>query len=138
MIILEKRDIPEDLLQYFDEVAVGRSSIWTLNTGASSSSHYASFNHTLTELPIKACCPELVCSICRTPAKVGCDCKASMVKGVVYDVFSGIATTARSAKKLNRDFIGSDISQEYHNVAKKLMEKEDAQKIPGKSENEVS
>ena len=56
-----------------------------------------------------------------------------MIKGVVYDVFSGIATTARSAKKLNRDYIGSDISQEYHNVAQKLMEKEDAQKIPGKS-----
>jgi hypothetical protein len=138
MIILEKRDIPDDLLQYFDEVAVGRSSIWTLNTGASSSSHYASFNHTLTELPIKACCPELVCSVCRTPAKVGCKCKASMIKGVVYDIFSGIATTARSAKKLNRDYIGSDISKEYHNVAQKVMEKEDAQNIPGKSENETS
>ena len=124
MIILEKKQIPEDLMEYFDEVAVGRSSIWTLNTGASSSAHYASFNHTLTELPIKACCPELVCSKCRTPAKVGCKCKASMVKGVVYDTFSGIATTARSAEKLNRDYMGSDISEEYHIVAQKLMEKE--------------
>jgi DNA modification methylase len=51
-----------------------------------------------------------------------------MVKGVVYDIFSGIATTARSAEKLNRDYIGSDISQEYHNIAKKLMEKEDGEK----------
>lgn len=124
MIILEKKNIPNDLLQYFDEIYVGRSSIWTLNTGSSSSSHYASFNDTLTELPIKACCPEFVCSKCRTPEKVGCECKADMVKGVVYDIFSGIATTARSAKKFNRDYIGSDISLEYHKIAKKLMERE--------------
>lgn len=128
MIILEKNDIPEDLLQYFDEVVIGRSSIWTLNTGASSSAHYASFNSTLTELPIKACCPKLVCSKCRTPEKVGCDCKAPMVKGVVYDIFNGIGTTSNSAKKLGRDFIGSDISQEYTIVAKKLMKKKENEK----------
>jgi hypothetical protein len=128
MIILEKKQIPDDLLEYFDEVAVGRSSIWTLNTGASSSAHYASFNHTLTELPIKACCPENVCSACRTPAKIGCKCKASMVKGVVYDVFGGIGTTARSAEKLNRDWVSSDISKEYHIVAQKLSEKNNGDK----------
>ncbi len=129
MIILEKKQIPDDLLKYFDEVAVGRSSIWTLNTGGSSSSHYASFNHTLTELPIKACCPELVCSKCRTPEKVGCKCNASMVKGIVYDIFSGIATTAQSAKKLNRDWLASDISKEYHIVGQKLMEKMEEEEI---------
>lgn len=43
---------------------------------------------------------------------------------VVYDPFLGSGTTALAALKLNRAFIGSEISLEYANLAKQRIEKE--------------
>jgi|GEM_PF-4058835 hypothetical protein len=123
-IIVNKKDIPEEILEYFEEIDINRGSIWTLSIGQTGEKHYAVFNKKLVDTPIKATCPEFVCSKCRTPKELKCECNAGFIKGVVYDTFGGTATTARSAKDLNRDYISSDISEEYDKISKKLLQKE--------------
>jgi DNA modification methylase len=41
---------------------------------------------------------------------------------IIFDPFSGIGTTELAAKKMNRNFIGFEISQEYCDVANKRIE----------------
>jgi len=41
---------------------------------------------------------------------------------VVYDPFTGSGTTAKVALDLNRNFIGSEISEDYYRVAKKRLD----------------
>jgi site-specific DNA-methyltransferase (adenine-specific) len=41
---------------------------------------------------------------------------------VVYDPFTGSGTTAKVALDLNRNFIGSEISEDYYGVAKKRLD----------------
>lgn len=42
---------------------------------------------------------------------------------IILDPFMGTGTTGVAAKKLNRNFIGIDISEEYYNIAKERLEK---------------
>lgn len=42
----------------------------------------------------------------------------------VYDPFAGSGTTCKAAKDLKRQFIGSEISEEYFNIAKKRIDGE--------------
>ena len=42
-------------------------------------------------------------------------------KEIVYDCFMGSGTTAKVAKSLNRNFIGSEISKEYCEIAKERL-----------------
>jgi len=42
-------------------------------------------------------------------------------RGVVYDPFMGTGTTARACKDLGRHYIGSEISKEYCDIAKKRL-----------------
>lgn len=41
---------------------------------------------------------------------------------IVYDPFMGSGTTAIAAKELNREYLGSEISQEYYDISKKRIE----------------
>ena len=50
----------------------------------------------------------------------------------IYDPFSGIGTTARGCKMMNRNFIGSELKEEYYDLSLKLLE----QKI--ETQNEIS
>jgi site-specific DNA-methyltransferase (cytosine-N4-specific) len=68
------------------------SDFWDITTKGSSDSHYASYNTDLIKKPILAGCPE---------------------GGVIYDPFMGTGTTAMSALRANRNFIGSEMSTEY-------------------------
>src|SRR3989344_1093498 len=45
-------------------------------------------------------------------------------KGVVLDIFTGSGTTALAAIKLERKFLGFDISKEYVDLAKKRIKEE--------------
>ncbi len=123
-IIVNKSDIPEEILKYFEEIEISRGAVWSLSIGQTGEKHYAIFNKKLVDTPIKATCPELVCSKCRAPKELKCGCNEKFIKGVVYDTFGGTATTARAARDLNRNFISSDISEEYDKISKKLLQKE--------------
>lgn len=68
------------------------SDFWDIQTKPSSSSHYASYNTDLIKKPILAGCPE---------------------GGIIYDPFMGTGTTAVAALRANRNFIGSEMSEEY-------------------------
>jgi site-specific DNA-methyltransferase (adenine-specific) len=46
-----------------------------------------------------------------------CDCNADFSHGIVLDVFMGAGTTAIVSKKLGRDYIGIELSQEYVDMA---------------------
>lgn len=123
-IVVNKDDIPEDLIKYFEKIDINKGAIWSISIGQTGEKHYAVFNSKLVEIPIKTTCPKLVCSKCRAPKELECGCNVGFVKGVVYDPFGGTATTARSAKELDRDYISSDISEEYDKISKKLLKKE--------------
>lgn len=68
------------------------SDFWDVTTKSSSTKHYASYNIDLIKKPILAGCPE---------------------NGVIYDPFMGSGTTAVAAINSNRNFIGSEMSEEY-------------------------
>jgi site-specific DNA-methyltransferase (adenine-specific) len=48
----------------------------------------------------------------------GCDCNADFEPGVVIDPFAGIGTTLITAYKLDRHFIGFELSKEFYEIAK--------------------
>ncbi len=50
-----------------------------------------------------------------------CGCNAGFEGGIVYDPFAGSGTTCLVAHRLNRNFIGSEISKEYCKIAEKRL-----------------
>jgi site-specific DNA-methyltransferase (cytosine-N4-specific) len=74
---------------------------WRVNYEPSSENHFASYPTKLIETPIKAGCPE---------------------SGIVYDPFTGTGTTLEVAHKLGRNWIGSEISSEYVEIANRRLE----------------
>lgn len=68
------------------------SDFWDVHTKPSTNKHYASYNIDLIKKPILAGCPE---------------------DGIIYDPFMGTGTTAIAALKANRNFIGSEMSEDY-------------------------
>ncbi len=50
-----------------------------------------------------------------------CDCGADSIPNIVLDPFCGSGTTLLCARKLGRDFIGIEISEEYVEIAKKRL-----------------
>ena len=74
------------------------SDFWDITTKPSSVKHYASYNVELITKPILAGCPE---------------------GGLIYDPFMGSGTTAIHAIINNRNFIGSEMSSDYLEIANK-------------------
>jgi DNA modification methylase len=74
------------------------SDFWDIKTKPSSVKHYASYNVELITKPILAGCPE---------------------GGLIYDPFMGSGTTAIHSIMNNRNFIGSEMSKEYLEIANK-------------------
>lgn len=77
------------------------SDFWDVQTKPSSQSHYASYNTDLIKKPILAGCPE---------------------GGIIYDPFMGTGTTAVAALRANRNFIGSEMSEEYIKICNSNIE----------------
>lgn len=77
------------------------SDFWDIPTKPSSNEHYAAYNDELIKKPILAGCPEV---------------------GIIYDPFMGTGSTAESALRANRKFIGSEMSEKYIDIANKRLE----------------
>jgi len=73
-----------------------KKSVWIINTQPFKGAHFAVFPEKLIVPCIKAGCPE---------------------NGIVYDPFIGAGTTAIVAIKLNRNWIGSELSQKNVDLA---------------------
>lgn len=71
------------------------SDFWDIPTKPSSTNHYATYNDDLLKKPILAGCPE---------------------GGIIYDPFMGTGSTAEATIRANRNFIGSEMSDEYYNI----------------------
>jgi DNA modification methylase len=76
------------------------SDFWDIPTKPSSNEHYAAYNDELIKKPILAGCPE---------------------GGIIYDPFMGTGSTAESALRANRKFIGSEMSEKYIDIANKRL-----------------
>ena len=74
------------------------SDFWDILTKPSSNEHYAAYNDELIRKPILAGCPE---------------------GGLIYDPFMGTGSTAEASLRANRNFIGSEMSTEYLEIANK-------------------
>lgn len=72
------------------------ADFWDITTKPNKSSHYATYNDELLRKPILAGCPE---------------------GGLIYDPFMGSGTTALCSLRSNRNFIGSEMSNEYIKIA---------------------
>lgn len=76
------------------------SDFWDVPTKPSSEKHYASYNDSLLLKPVLAGCPE---------------------GGIIYDPFMGTGSTAEVALRSKRNFIGSEMSMEYCQIAEKRL-----------------
>lgn len=109
--------------------------VWTIAPGGYRSRHHATFPVALAQRIIAAGCPEARCSRCRLPWKrkvirtLGgtairtalaptCDCPPHREPGLVLDPFMGSGTTAVAAEKLDRDWLGIELSPEFARLAR--------------------
>ena len=72
------------------------SDFWDITTKPSSSKHYATYNDQLIKKPILAGCPE---------------------GGLIYDPFMGTGSTAHASLRANRNYVGSEMSKSYIDIA---------------------
>ena len=72
--------------------------VWKITTKPFKESHFAVYPEELCITPIKAGCPE---------------------NGIVLDPFFGAGTTGVVATKLNRNYVGIELNQEYIKIAEK-------------------
>lgn len=77
------------------------SDFWDIPTKPSSSDHYATYNDSLLKKPIIAGCPE---------------------GGLIYDPFMGSGTTAAVCIRAKRNFIGSEMGQNYYDASQELVQ----------------
>jgi site-specific DNA-methyltransferase (adenine-specific) len=79
-------------------------------------------------------CPKEICDKCGKPKvkklevkqnnpryQPTCKCNTSFSPGIVLDPFCGSGTTCLVAKKLNRQYIGIEISPTYTKMARKRL-----------------
>ena len=101
--------------------------VWTMATAGYRGAHFATFPEALVERPLAAACPERVCAACgqpwrrppglTTPPIPGCACNAAWQPGVVLDPFFGSGTVGVVAERLERDWIGIELSPAYAALA---------------------
>jgi len=72
------------------------SDFWDIPTKPNRESHYAQYSDDLIKKPILAGCPE---------------------GGIIYDPFMGSGSTAEASLRANRNFIGSEMSEDYIKIA---------------------
>jgi site-specific DNA-methyltransferase (adenine-specific) len=72
------------------------SDFWDINTKPSREKHYAQYNDELIKKPILSGCP---------------------IGGLVYDPFMGTGSTAEVCIRSKRNFIGSEMSKDYLDIA---------------------
>jgi len=96
-IILEAKDVPSDLLEYFEPVELNQNkSVFVINPGSFSGAHFAVFPPALVEPMIKA---------------------GSAEGDTVLDPFGGSGTVGLVADRLGRDAILCELNPEYVEMA---------------------
>jgi len=92
-----------DLMSREEQAAFGRNkrSVWNVATRPFPDAHFATFPEDLIRPMILAGCP---------------------ADGIVYDPFMGAGTTALVAHKFGRQWIGSELSAEYCDIAAKRLQ----------------
>lgn len=111
--------------------------VWSIPTHGFLGAHYATYPEALCEVPIRAGCPEVICTKCGKPRKkisrreqgsstgsaryTDCGCKAHWTPGIVLDPFLGAGTTALAALKLRRRFIGIELNPAYVRLARQRL-----------------
>jgi|GEM_PF-93741 DNA modification methylase len=78
-----------------------RRCVWEINTQKQRQKFYAAYPEKLVEICTNACCP---------------------TEGIILDPFLGSGTTSLVALKLNRKFIGIELSKEYIQISYKRLE----------------
>jgi len=87
----------------WERFKANKRSVWTISTQRFKEAHFATFPEELPATCIKAGCP---------------------IDGVVLDMFMGAGTTALLARKLQRNFIGFDLNENYCKMANERLVKE--------------
>ena len=82
-----------------------KRSVWSINTTPFKDAHFATFPPKLIEPMILAGCPET---------------------GTVLDPFGGAGTTALVADRLNRNAVLIELNEEYINITKKRLQKDNS------------
>lgn len=77
--------------------------VWSISTKPFKEAHFATFPEELITTPIKAGCPK---------------------GGIVLDIFMGSGTTGVVANKLDRNYIGIELNEEYINIAQQRIQTE--------------
>lgn len=90
----KEKDLP------LPEALANKRSVWTVTTKPFSEAHFATFPEDLIVDCIKAGCPE---------------------GGIVLDPFMGAGTTALVSRKLNRNYVGFELNEEYIRIANKRL-----------------
>ena len=108
--------------------------VWQLPTSTYRGAHFATFPERLAERAILAGCPEARCSTCLKPHRratrrlgatairgtlmATCTCAGPSEKAIVLDPFMGAGTTALSAEKHGRDWLGIELNPAFAELAR--------------------
>lgn len=79
-----------------------KRTVWTLTNKACKEAHFAVFQESLIETPLKACCPD---------------------NGIVLDPFMGSGTVAKVALQQGKNYIGIELNPEYIEIANRRIGK---------------
>lgn len=156
--------------RYVNPRGRNKRCVWTIPTQPFADAHFAVYPEELIETPIRAGCPEYICTKCGKAREkllkdVGestwddtreknhlvtgtsglsfgrtaqiemfgwdeCMCNAGFKPGVILDPFFGTGTTAIVAHRLNRSWLGIELSEEYIRIAKRRLVEHGIQPFP--------
>jgi hypothetical protein len=119
--------------------------VWRIASSGYRGGHHATFPVNLAKRAVLAGCPEARCVACRSPWKrklirslggtavrgaLGptCDCSAPSEPGLVLDPFFGAGTTAVAAERLQRNWLGIELSPDFAELARRRIQ--DARAAP--------
>lgn len=103
--------------------------VWTLATAGYRGAHFAVFPERLAERPIRATCPERVCTRCGQPWRPAvprardrtlrptCKCRDGWRPGLVLDCFMGSGTVGVVAERFGRDWLGIELNPAFAKLA---------------------
>jgi DNA modification methylase len=128
--------------------------VWGIATASYHGAHFATFPAALVERPLKATCPERVCSACGLPwrrsrviqglgatairgnleKRCACPNDAAWQPGVVLDPFMGAGTVAIVAERLRRSWLGVELKAEYVTLTHRRLAEERSVRAPPSAE----
>lgn len=112
--------------------------VWHLGVSQFRGAHFATYPEQLTRRMVEAGTPRMRCSDCRAPwtrrqirngnnarrrpPRPSCNCAVQPEPGIVLDPFIGSGTTAISAARLGRDWLGIELNPVYVSMAEQRIE----------------